>query len=104
SRRRHTRSYGDWSSDVCSSDLRLLVRGWRLSRRVGQRTKSLQAIVEAAALARKLKLPARVFDELRTEATAALVLPDFELVAEWRSEERRVGKEGRAWVGGQNWK
>src|SRR5207248_6325415 len=26
SRRRHTRSYGDWSSDVCSSDL------WRLFR------------------------------------------------------------------------
>src|SRR5438094_1185527 len=24
-RRRHTRSYGDWSSDVCSSDLRLQV-------------------------------------------------------------------------------
>src|SRR5207248_5744629 len=24
SRRRHTRSYGDWSSDVCSSDLHLL--------------------------------------------------------------------------------
>src|SRR5207248_8143658 len=24
-RRRHTRSYGDWSSDVCSSDLSLLV-------------------------------------------------------------------------------
>src|SRR5207248_4099775 len=23
SRRRHTRSYGDWSSDVCSSDLQL---------------------------------------------------------------------------------
>src|SRR5207248_6450523 len=23
SRRRHTRSYGDWSSDVCSSDLRM---------------------------------------------------------------------------------
>src|SRR5437867_4957291 len=26
SRRRHTRSYGDWSSDVCSSDLELVVR------------------------------------------------------------------------------
>src|SRR5437867_12727226 len=26
SRRRHTRSYGDWSSDVCSSDLSLLHR------------------------------------------------------------------------------
>src|SRR5207248_8837604 len=27
SRRRHTRSYGDWSSDVCSSDLQELVAG-----------------------------------------------------------------------------
>src|SRR5574340_1332686 len=26
SRRRHTRSFGDWSSDVCSSDLLLLRR------------------------------------------------------------------------------
>src|SRR5437867_8899262 len=26
SRRRHTRSYGDWSSDVCSSDLERPVR------------------------------------------------------------------------------
>src|SRR5207248_7936827 len=26
SRRRHTRSYGDWSSDVCSSDLRYMRR------------------------------------------------------------------------------
>src|SRR6266705_6287036 len=26
SRRRHTRSYGDWSSDVCSSDLGTSVR------------------------------------------------------------------------------
>src|SRR6266516_6289324 len=29
SRRRHTRSYGDWSSDVCSSDLELLGGGSR---------------------------------------------------------------------------
>src|SRR6266516_5786187 len=35
SRRRHTRSYGDWSSDVCSSDLTSLAGGrglWRLMR------------------------------------------------------------------------
>src|SRR5437867_12093475 len=32
SRRRHTRSYGDWSSDVCSSDLFPYVR----SREVGE--------------------------------------------------------------------
>src|SRR6266516_5178464 len=37
SRRRHTRSYGDWSSDVCSSDLAetLLGQGDMLFRPVG---------------------------------------------------------------------
>src|SRR6266850_7312024 len=29
SRRRHTRLQGDWSSDVCSSDLRIAERGLR---------------------------------------------------------------------------
>src|SRR6267154_5740791 len=29
SRRRHTRWTGDWSSDVCSSDLLKVPRGWR---------------------------------------------------------------------------
>src|SRR5207248_5080475 len=39
SRRRHTRSYGDWSSDVCSSDLgRPLARHRR--RRVAKRAAS----------------------------------------------------------------
>src|SRR6266516_2289865 len=35
SRRRHTRSYGDWSSDVCSSDLPRWIGGevlYRISR------------------------------------------------------------------------
>src|SRR5207248_4975874 len=31
SRRRHTRSYGDWSSDVCSSDLGSIRKAIRLS-------------------------------------------------------------------------
>src|SRR5437867_10001496 len=36
SRRRHTRSYGDWSSDVCSSDLAGLLSGLqRLARPPG---------------------------------------------------------------------
>src|SRR5574340_1475139 len=40
SRRRHTRSFGDWSSDVCSSDLGLNIRAlggcevWRGTRPV----------------------------------------------------------------------
>src|SRR6266705_879224 len=54
SRRRHTRSYGDWSSDVCSSDLSEAsqqagpgdMQGWRLAsgrseeRRVGKECRS----------------------------------------------------------------
>src|SRR5207248_8940175 len=35
-RRRHTRSYGDWSSDVCSSDLVPRGRCVRLSREAGE--------------------------------------------------------------------
>src|SRR5699024_12030794 len=31
SRRRHTRSKRDWSSDVCSSDLHELQSGWRMN-------------------------------------------------------------------------
>src|SRR6266516_5052423 len=38
SRRRHTRSYGDWSSDVCSSDLRRAMLADRLA------TQALDAI------------------------------------------------------------
>src|SRR6266705_4574536 len=34
SRRRHTRSYGDWSSDVCSSDLTIFTRTSVLGRLV----------------------------------------------------------------------
>src|SRR5207248_8137080 len=49
SRRRHTRSYGDWSSDVCSSDLPARVleiepivaansAAWRGRRKIGKRS------------------------------------------------------------------
>src|SRR5437867_416714 len=37
SRRRHTRSYGDWSTDVCSSDLALLPRDRDLRARIVDR-------------------------------------------------------------------
>src|SRR5207248_4119412 len=92
SRRRHTISYGDWSSDVCSSDL-------------------------VAAFSRQ-KAPAfRLLDDLRTQAAAASSAPilamdrrenlDLRRPIVWmgealpqfadrlRSEERRVGKECR---------
>jgi hypothetical protein len=50
-------------------------RAERVSGRVGQRFKTLEAIREAAKI--------RVAPELRTEATAALVLPDVEVAQEW---------------------
>src|SRR2546426_6431465 len=67
SRRRHTRLQGDWSSDVCSSDLTL--------EGLGSAARFLRA-----QLSRELRL--RTSPELR-----------FELD---RSEERRVGKECRS--------
>jgi serine/threonine protein kinase/WD40 repeat protein len=52
-------------------------RAERSSDRVGQRFEALKAIREAAKM--------RVTPELRTEAIAALVLPDAEIVQEWEA-------------------
>src|SRR5438094_7757354 len=69
SRRRHTRSYGDWSSDVCSSDLKPDAIG--LS---GLLVKSTHQMVITA-----------------TDLKAAGIAVPL-LVGGARSEERRVGK------------
>src|SRR5207248_7513416 len=66
SRRRHTRSYGDWSSDVCSSDLGSTSIGAPM---------------------------APQYDGLDT--VSRIWLPP-ERAGVFRSEERRVGKECRS--------
>src|SRR5437867_13451653 len=71
SRRRHTRSYGDWSSDVCSSDL----EPCRGGRRQGSRG-------PAASPPPRTGTP-----ECPTPRRSAAHTPLL------RSEERRVGKE-----------
>src|SRR5256885_11002858 len=84
SRRRHTRLQGDWSSDVCSSDLSggqdypPLRSGGHLSSagEVGQ------------GLAR---VPSRFHRIVGITNSAPSLVPDGQ-----RSEERRVGKEGRS--------
>src|SRR5688500_20142154 len=63
SRRRHTRLQGDWSSDVCSSDL-------------------LKLLARQAAYREILKWRGK----LKWEGDESI---------DWRSEERRVGKECR---------
>lgn len=57
-------------------------RAGRLSRRLGQRYATLEAIHDAAQLARELDLPESHRDELRNLAIAALVLPDLRTVDE----------------------
>src|SRR5690348_18318543 len=83
SRRRHTRWTGDWSSDVCSSDLTegyqavLTLDGYALINDQGR---------VVYALSRE---PLNQADE-----PVVVTIVDAEVSA--RSEERRVGKEGRS--------
>src|SRR5256885_3711409 len=86
SRRRHTRLQGDWSSDVCSSDL---MGPWR-------RALSLYSLmVLPLAPGRDLKV------ELDLEDSPIASEGATPGGAQWRyasarSEERRVGKECRS--------
>src|SRR3712207_7664915 len=77
SRRRHTRYWRDWSSDVCSSDL------WTAERVLG-----LAPDAGSTSAARKLASPGPWSETGHAER------------AVWglcqRSEERRVGKECRS--------
>src|SRR5688500_20363289 len=87
SRRRHTRLQGDWSSDVCSSDLMTKVLyGERISRQGKLRLGCSAAIFDEAG---------RIFLTRRAD-NGQWCLPGGGME---RSEERRVGKEcrGRSW-------
>src|SRR2546426_3817399 len=86
SRRRHTRLQGDWSSDVCSSDL-VSEEEWRRWLADQQRRAILQQ---------------RLIEGLKQKGKLRPIAPsDAEMRAFWesnreRSEERRVGKECRS--------
>src|SRR5262249_59721569 len=88
SRRRHTRLVSDWSSDVCSSDLRQNAEQAFQDRR---RTKEETAVV-LENLKRRLAL-ARI--PRRIECYDISHFQGATIVASQRSEERRVGKEWR---------
>src|SRR5207249_8622217 len=90
SRRRHTRSKRDWSSDVCSSDLSFFVRYATLDefdpseRQVPVSDRPLMDRWLLSTLAR-----------LVAESRASMDAYDVRTVV-FRSEERRVGKECRS--------
>src|SRR5437867_6866311 len=88
SRRRHTSSYGDWSSDVCSSDLS--------GREPGSRPRDgrQRAPSRAATTPRGAGRASGTCDHVVANQHGTAVA---ESAGRWnRSEERRVGKERRA--------
>src|SRR2546430_10621365 len=83
SRRRHTRFDCDWSSDVCSSDL-------------GNRQSAQVLLVAIIVLGFQLEgIPRVVIGHGNGSASADSGLSGFDRKV-IRSEERRVGEEGRS--------
>src|SRR5699024_11719244 len=82
SRRRHTRSKRDWSSDVCSSDL----SGCECS---GEFIQHLYSLPEndASDILSKSNILKKLTKKLRIHGTFSRT------ITKGRSEERRVGKE-----------
>src|SRR5207245_8325743 len=92
SRRRHTRCYRDWSSDVCSSDLGGLSLG-------GPPLRCASASVKfgwrrTIAPPRRFGTPAAAGG--RAPGGGRLMASTVAYLLKRRSEERRVGKEGPA--------
>src|SRR5438067_10529197 len=82
SRRRHTRSKRDWSSDVCSSDLPGHVPDLRAREPEGRSRQDGQTLAQLGRTAAEPRRSGREAVEVRTLSE--------------RSEERRVGKECRS--------
>src|SRR5205807_6305510 len=95
---RHTRLQGDWSSDVCSSDLppcALFPYGRSFfEASYGNKAQGGQWKLGAIGVAEWTGVPLReVLDRAGLRRSAQDVMPEG--LDELRSEERRVGKEGR---------
>src|SRR5207248_5838692 len=95
SRRRHTRSYGDWSSDVCSSDL-------TYGATVQRALTAANAVAENGISVEVIDLRTlspwdrdAVFDSVKKNSRVIVAYEDS-LSWGFRSEERRVGKECRS--------
>src|SRR5699024_11482029 len=95
SRRRHTRSKRDWSSDVCSSDLSYFGTSvWRhaLSRIPWLLFLMLSATASGLLLA--------YYENAMSAMPILITLIPMLMGTGGRSEERRVGKEGGSWAWG----
>src|SRR5207248_5670111 len=100
---RHTRSYGDWSSDVCSSDLQLIHSFYLVEGKIGIHSVEHRgnALGHAGGIAKGAHRQARLRPGGLPEGDVDFresLASDSAVVN--RSEERRVGKECRCrvWV------
>src|SRR5207302_3937288 len=95
SRRRHTRFSRDWSSDVCSSDLKAPTENWRnLPKNCYPHWHHSRRIVIPSGAGVPCARGICFSLEQQQRGCPVLVSPGF-----LRSEERRVGKECRSrWV------
>src|SRR5207248_6199994 len=100
---RHTISYGDWSSDVCSSDLLTADQFIETARLPGGCSTLVQECQLLLVENIEPFIPRDGFErafaaepgEIDPENAAGRAAPD-----NGRSEERRVGEEGECWGGG----
>src|SRR5699024_11624611 len=91
SRRRHTRSKRDWSSDVCSSDLgaeKMLIK-----RVTGRKVPSGGLPADVGCVVSNISTTKAIADAIQKG------MPLVERVVTVRSEERRVGKEWCSRIG-----
>src|SRR5437870_10763682 len=94
SRRRHTRWPRDWSSDVCSSDLveEFLTKPFREQDLLDALRRAIDRDRAARAERHEVAELRRRYDTLTPRERDVM-----------RSEERRVGKEGRCRGAGEAW-
>src|SRR5207245_6237496 len=95
SRRRHTRCYRDWSSDVCSSDLaKRVLNDWTQTTLAAHRGNATRADSASS----RSNIAGDVAQALRPEEVRSS-RKTMEKSAGLRSEERRVGdRESSAWT------
>src|SRR5207302_4675879 len=96
SRRRHTRFSRDWSSDVCSSDLKTKTRPPLTREEVLTNAETYKKQVFKILDPKKTKIQFNSLWLDKLNAYDFIKLASHTNVARMRSEERRVGKECRS--------
>src|SRR5207248_8169621 len=99
SRRRHTRSYGDWSSDVCSSDLSINDAG-QITGTTTAGNGIVQAFLWQNGVLQALGSPHGASSSAVRITASGLIAGNSHNPWIWkRSEERRVGEGCRLKAG-----